>query len=362
LALYQLRRFSLQGDRKITRNKPPAATLVDVAREAGVSMSTAARVIRNPESRVDMALQQKVRAAATLVGYVPNLMARNLRAGAPKIIGLVVGHMMDPYYGEIAEAITDWTESYSMVAMVCNMQRDPLLELKYCQQLWGHRVGGLILAGGGFDQWTHQQDLADLVDQMSANGVVIATLSPRNVKAPVFCVDNEQVGRCAATELIAHGHQSIGLLIGHSQNQVTQQRFHGISETCAHAGVELQVVHADYNAESAAEAAARMLADNKNITGLIAGSYSMSMGITSWLQASGRSVPEEISVVGIGNPMLAAWSSPPLTAVDLCLQTCGQSAVDFVVGRVRGLIGGGDGQTVQPRLIQGKSVAQRKHK
>jgi LacI family transcriptional regulator, galactose operon repressor len=322
-------------------------------------MSTAARVIRNPESRVDEMLQEKVRAAAVRVGYVPNLMARNLRTGAQKIIGLVVGHMMDPYYGEIAEAITDRTESHSMVAMVCNMQRDPLLELKYCQQLWGHRVGGLILAGGGFDQWTHQQRLADLVDQMSSNGVVVATLSPRNVNAPAFCVDNEQVGRCAAAELVAHGHQHVGVLIGHSQNQVTQQRLKGISEVCVQAGVELRVAHADYSAESAAEAAACMLADNKSITGLVAGSYSMSMGITSWLQSSGRRVPDDISVIGIGNPALAAWSSPKLTAVDLCLETCGRSAVDFVVSQIRGLKAG-RGQTVQPRLIQGKSVMLRK--
>ena len=47
-----------------------------------------------------------------------------------------------------------------MLAMVCNMQRDPLLELKYCRQLWEHRVAGLILAGGGFDQVTHRDQLA----------------------------------------------------------------------------------------------------------------------------------------------------------------------------------------------------------
>ena len=80
------------------------------------------------------------------------------------------------------------------MAMVCNMQRDPVLELKYCRQLWEHRVSGLILAGGGFDQVTHHDKLVAVLDQMMSNGVVVTPLSPRDLDAPVFSVDNGLVG------------------------------------------------------------------------------------------------------------------------------------------------------------------------
>src|SRR5580698_1780675 len=93
-------------------------TLVDVAREAGVSVSTAGRVLRDGGWPVDAELKQRVLAAADRLSYVPNLMARTLRAGRPALVGLVVGNMLDPYYGEIAEAITRHAEASStMLAM-----------------------------------------------------------------------------------------------------------------------------------------------------------------------------------------------------------------------------------------------------
>ncbi len=171
-------------------------TLADVASSAGVSVSTAGRVLRDEGWPVEESLKERVRVAADLLGYVPNVMARTLRAGAPAMVGLVIGNMLDPYYGEIAEAVTCHSEHTSrMLTMVCNMQRDPRLELDYCRRLWEHRVAGLVLAGGGFDQFTHHDELAALVEKMERGGVVVATLSPRDLDVPSFHVDNTEVGR-----------------------------------------------------------------------------------------------------------------------------------------------------------------------
>src|ERR1700735_1581040 len=154
-----------------TRGSP---TLVDVAREAGVSVSTAGRVLRDGDWPVDAELKERVLAAADRLSYVPNLLARTLRAGRPALVGLVAGNMLDPYYGEIAEAVTRHAEApHLMLAMVCNMQRAPLLELKYFRPSWEHRVAGLILAGGGFDQLTHRAELAAIIEQMKKSGVVV---------------------------------------------------------------------------------------------------------------------------------------------------------------------------------------------
>ena len=85
--------------------KTNVPTLADVARLAGVSVSTAGRVLRQQDWPVDQAMKERVLAAAAELSYVPNLMARTLRAGGPAMVGLVVGNMLDPYYGEIAEVV-----------------------------------------------------------------------------------------------------------------------------------------------------------------------------------------------------------------------------------------------------------------
>ena len=225
-------------------------TLVDVAREAGVSVSTAGRVLSDGGWPVDAELKERVLAAADRLSYVPNLLARTLRAGRPALVGLVVGNMLDPYYGEIAEAITRHAEASStMLAMVCNMQRDPVLELKYCRQLWEHRVSGLILAGGGFDQITHHDKLVTILDQMVRSGVVVTTLSPRGIDAPVFSVDNEMVGKMAACELLEHGHRHIGITVGRILNDVRKKRLRGMTAAIQEAGARYYIAEPEEDGE-----------------------------------------------------------------------------------------------------------------
>jgi LacI family transcriptional regulator len=332
-------------------------TLVDVARSAGVSVSTAGRVLRDAEYRVDPALGERVRAAAARVGYVPNVAARSLRGGAPKLVGLIVGDMLDPYYAEVAEAVTQRAESsHGLLALVCNMQRDPLLEIKYCRQLWEHRVAGLVLAGGGFDQWTHLGQLTALVDQMRSAGVAIATLSPRNLSAPVFSVDNVAVGRVLAEAVVRRGHRAVGVLMGPPQSEVTQQRLRGIAGVLTQSGVRMSVHHGEYMATSGALAAEHMLGSDLGITCLIVGSDTMALGALEKLQAMGKRVPQDIALASIGHARIPNPRGQRLTTVDIGLLECGRAALDFISTAARARPPAAEGWAFQPRLIEGDTL------
>ena len=330
-------------------------TLVDVARQAGVSVSTAGRVMRDGGWPVDPQLRDRVRETALELGYVPNVAARSLRSGGTALVGLVAGNMLDPYYGEIAEAVTRHAEAaHPMLAMVCNMQRDPLLELKYCRQLWEHRVAGLILAGGGFDQLTYRDQLAAIIEQMTKSGVVVALLSPRDLDAPQFCVDNRLVGEMAAAELIRHGHRRVGIAIGRVQNQVRRQRLEAMTAAFDAAGVRHTLL--EPTEPGAPEIAiSELLAANRDITGLVASTHMISMGIINEVLRVGLSVPRDISVVAIGNAKLLEWSTPRLTHIDLNLEACGRAALDFIAAHVTGAAPAAPA-TILPALIFGDSV------
>jgi LacI family transcriptional regulator len=339
-----------------------APTLSDVARLAGVSVSTAGRVLRDEDWPVDQELKERVLVAAAELSYVPNVMARTLRAGVPALVGLVVGNMLDPYYGEIAEAVTLHAEATSkMLVMVCNMQRNPLLELDYCRRLWEHRVAGLILAGGGFDQFTHHAELAALLERMARSGVVITTMSPRDLPAPAFCVDSEEVGHLAATELIAHGHRRVGILVGKTQNRVLEQRLRGMASVFAEHGVTHQVATPAFGPQSCTSAVTQMFAADPGITGILAASSAISANVLQALAAMGRTVPGDVSVVGIGGTALTEWTSPVLTRVDIALDQCGRAALDFIAARVSGAEVPTPGQ-YRPKLVRGDSVASAKER
>ncbi len=320
-------------------------------------MSTAARVLRDPQTNVDPELAARVRVAADELEYVPNVLARTLRGGGPTMVGLIVGDMLDPYYGSIAETVTEAAESeHSMVAIVSNMQRSPVLELKHCQQLWGHRVSGLILAGGGFDQWTHFGEFAKTVNHIRRSGVAVVSLAPRGVDLPTFCVDNVRVGALMAETLVGLGHRRVGILVGPPRSEVTQQRLRGAAEVVADAGGESVVKHADYTSEAGARIVREVLEERPDLTGFVVGTDMMAIGVIAGLKAAGRRVPEDVSVVSAGNTHMSTWATPSLTTVDTHIPDCGRAALSYIAAQV-GRTKQPAVRALEPRLVTGGSVA-----
>jgi LacI family transcriptional regulator len=331
---------------------PRVARLIDIARLADVSVSTAGRVMRGSSLPVAPAVAERVNEAARQLGYVPNIHARNLRGAQPKMVGLVVGHMLDPYYGSIAEAVTQRAESeHGMLAIVCNMQRDPLLELKYCRLLWEHRVAGLVLSGGGFDQQSCAVELASLIRDMVAAGVVVTSLVPRAADVPVFSVDNAQAGRAAARHLVQAGHRHIGLLAGSAGSETARQRLAGSLAVLAEHGVSGTVRHAEFSAPSVSAALQALRDEQPGISAILAGSDFMARAAVEWMAGQGIAVPQAMSVIGIGG---AEQASLPLrlTSIDIRLAECSSAALDYIAA--------GSGAPVprfEARLIAGETVA-----
>ncbi|MDO8278230.1 MAG: LacI family DNA-binding transcriptional regulator [Burkholderiaceae bacterium] len=345
------------------KNRPGApaplkepTTLAHVAAHAGVSISTVGRVLRGSSLPVAKPVAERVRDSAAQLGYVANLAARSLRGVRPAMVGLVVGDMLDPYYGEIAEVVTHMAESrHGMLAIVCNMQRDPQLELKYCRQLWEHRVTGLILAGGGFDQHVCRDELAALVASMQSAGLVVATLGPRFLDAPVFSVDNAQAGRLAAEQLLNAGHRHIGILTGSLRSETARQRHEGALEALNARRAKVTVRHAEFQGNSVATAAASLLSQSPGVTGILAGSDHMARAIINWLGAQGVAVPKDVSVIGTGNNAFAE-PAPRLTTIDVHLAECARAALQSIASGA-----GGGGAQVRfeapaPSVVAGATV------
>ncbi len=307
-------------------------TLVDVAKKAGVSLSTAARVLRNSDYAVDAKLQQKVTIAAKEVGYIPNLVARRLRGGKQGVVGLVIGDMLDAHYGMIAESVTKRAETaHSTFAIVCNMQRDPLLEIKYLRKLLEYRVDGIILAGGGFDQWTYHQELVETIDELKRSGTIVVSLMPRGIEVPVFAADSEAIGISKAKFIVDKGHRKIGILLGPARNDMTKQRMQAMTSYLSGHVVDYAIANIDSTPEAGARGAAEMLVRNPDFSALICGSDAIAFGAISYLRGEGIDVPGQISVMGLGNTRLATLSTPRLTTVEMNFNRAGEAALDFIM-------------------------------
>jgi LacI family transcriptional regulator, galactose operon repressor len=322
----------------MTNDRPITTTIADVAREAGVSVSTAARVLRGSSYPVAEALSKRVHDAALRLGYVPNLLARNLRSAGrgTGALGLIVGDMREPYYGEIAAVVTAEAFAASSLAVVANMHRDPVLEIGQCRKLWEHRINGLILAGGGFDQMTYAGELKALIASLQRSGVVVVSLSERNLDLPRFSADNEAVGRLLAEEALRLGHARIGIAAGPAGSYVTQARLRGIRSVLAPAGIAPRLVHTVFSREGALRAAEELMTVSPDLTMILATSDTLAIGTSAWLQAKGLRVPNDISVLGSGNTSHCQIASPAMSSVDIALEACCRAAVRYIVARWAG--------------------------
>jgi len=331
------------------------ATLNDVARDANVSVSTAARVLRGSPYPVAPELQERVRKAADKLAYVPNLLAKKLRGGEHSSIGLIVGNMMDPYFGAIAQTVSVAAHNRSLLAIVANMQRDPQLELAMIRELWQHRVNGLVLAGGGFDQMTYRKELVELIQQLKRAGIIVVTVAEREIPVPVFSVDNVTVGVMLAEHALRHGHSQIGISAGPIHSYVTQRRLKGSLKVLANAGIEPTVVNTEFGIEGGINAVNALLEQSPKLTMILANADTLGVGIIQGLAMKGLRVPDDVSIISAGATAYAGICDPVLTTMDLGLGACCKTAVEYVGECLAGMTPSVP-KKITPHMVSGKSV------
>lgn len=348
-------RVEFARNRALRKVSDQHATLHDVARAANVSVSTAARVLSDSKYPVAAELQKRVREAAEKLRYVPNLLAKRLRGVDHTSLGLIVGNMRDPHFGQIAQTVTTAAQELSLTAIVANMQRDPKLELTIIRELWEHRVKGIILGSGGFDQQTYKAELVTLIQQVNRSGIVVVSLGERGHSAPVFSVDDEEVGALLARHALENGHTEIGVATGPIESHVAPKRLRGINRVLSAAGIRPTVVHGTFGIQGGIEVQRELLGLNSKTTMIIANADTIGVGVMQGLMARGIGVPDDISVVSAGNTTYAEICTPRLSSVDISLAECCNAAVQYIYEAISG---GRPSVTALPlpKLVAGQSV------
>ena len=124
-------------------------TIREVARLAGVSVSTASRALNNPDYPVDARLRQKVREAADKLEYVPNVMAQALRRERCRDIGVIIPNVSNPFYLQTMLGINDVLAQQSYQMLLCNTMRNAEQEQRYLRQLYERQTKGVIISTVG---------------------------------------------------------------------------------------------------------------------------------------------------------------------------------------------------------------------
>lgn len=306
------------------------ATIADVARMAGVSLSTVSHVLNRTRHVSDEKTRQ-VEAAVAAVGYVPNAAARSLRAAATRTIGLALSTVANPYFADIVCAIETQCAKLGLMVFLADTEDDPVRELEVVRALHARQVEGIILAPSA--------DPSAALDHAHGHGVPCVLVDRMaDARFDRVGVDNAAATEALVRHLLDFGHRRVAFIGGHPGFTTTEGRAAAFAATLAAAGVPAEPALSAARArtqEEVAVAVGRLLDGPGAPTALVAGNNLVTIAAMRTLRARGMSVPGDFSLVGIDDFDWADCFEPRLTLVAQPCAEIGRQAASLLVERIR---------------------------
>ncbi|MBS7527520.1 LacI family DNA-binding transcriptional regulator [Fusibacter paucivorans] len=309
------------------------ATIKDVAKMANVSVATVSRVLNKVDYPVSDAVKKKVEDAIEELEYTPSKSAQSLKSNKSQLIGLIVRDIADPYFSAIAKGVTESAIAYGYLALVCNSKRDMENELKYYDVLMQHNVAGIVIAGAGYRDEAFQQAQEIRVKRARELGIPIIALAPQNVAMTTISVDNHYVGQLLGNYLVENGHHHIAYVGGNAEIIVDQQRLDGFLSAMRTAGIQQDttlITHGDFTWEAGYKAMENFSDRLHEITAICCANDNIAIGVLRYLKENNLIIPENISLVSVGDIIITEYTTPKLSTVKIPFYELGEKSVEII--------------------------------
>lgn len=312
-------------------------TIKDIARVAGVSVTTVSRAL-NGYSDVNEKTRQKIAAVAKELNYSPNTLARGLVMQKSKTIGLLVSgisreSVKDNFTFEVLCGVNERASTLGYDLILFNTNTMMQREKTYTQLCRERRVDGAIIQG------IKKEDpyLKEVVE--SDIPCVLVDIPVHSNSVGYVTTDNALGAKKAVEHLESLGHQHIGMINGHEDAFVSQERLNGYREALKECGLSFRsewVVSGNFEEKKAEKAARELINRHKEVTAIFCASDLMALGALKACKELGLQVPKDISIVGYDNIVLASYSSPNLTTVGQEVYQIGYQAADLLIEMLEG--------------------------
>lgn len=302
-----------------------APTLHDVAREAGISLATASRVLNGSTRKVADSYRERVERAAEKLGYTANASAQATARGTSAVVALLVADIADPYFGLIASGVARGADERGLIVTIAVTDRDPARERDIVRTLRGQRPQGLILAASrGAEEGATGEELR----AFEALGGRVVTFGTSLTGERTVRIDNEHGARMLGEEMSALGYRSAVILAAAEGVLTSDDRIAGFTAGFASSGGSVErIERGDFRRESGYESMTRVLRDGVAPGTLVFGmSDVIAIGAMSAIRDAGRAIGTDLAVCGYDDVPSSVDVTPQLTTVRVPLSDVGYQA------------------------------------
>jgi DNA-binding LacI/PurR family transcriptional regulator len=328
---------SAVGEREPGKRR--AAVMADVAKLAGVSHQTVSRVI-NGSDHVAADTRERVLAAMRKLDYRPNSMARALATGRTNTLGVIT--FDTTLFGPAStlfgiERAAHAEGYYVSISSLRSLDSDSLHAA--VESMRRHGVDGILVIAP-------QREVASAILQLPRDVAIVAVEAGPETGVPVVAVDQADGAGLATRHLLELGHRTVWHIAGPSDWLEAEQRIAGWRAALEEARVHPpEPLRGDWSARSGYELA-DALADDTDVTAIFVANDPMALGVLRRLHEAGRSIPDDVSVVGFDDVPEAAYFTPPLTTVRQDFLQVGRTSVELLLREIEH----GHRPPAQPRI------------
>jgi LacI family transcriptional regulator len=308
-------------------------TIAEIARIAGVSVSTVSRALSNHEYPLKAETRSRILQLATQMGYQPNLVARSLQNSRSHLVGVIVDRMQSPFSAATVQGIQDGLRNAGYSVSIAYSNRDRDLAIEAINSFYSRQVDGVII----INSWLHTYN--DPILAMQNRPFVV--VNRRFESCLQNCVGpGDRYGAQLATQhLVDLGHQRIGYINGMADWVESQNRLAGYQDILQKNGLPSDarlVRNGDWSVESGYQTTQALLNLADRPTAIFAANDIMALGAMYAIQDAGLRIPRDIAIVGYDDRDFAAWVRPALTTVRMPALEMGQAAARLLLEQIAG--------------------------
>ncbi len=335
-------------------------TIVDIARIAGVGVSTVSRVINNhPDVKYET--RERILDIIRENNYIPNNSARVLKQTNTNNIGILIRGVFNPFFAALLKNISMSIEKagYSIIVHYHNNVDDVSTLVGFAKE---KRLQGVICLGGNFIG----------VNEESFQGLDIAIVmisvdfkQPKTWKNfSTVSISNEKAGYKATSYLIEKGHKEVAIILGNKQDySIGKLRYEGYKNACKDYRIKHNlnyVIYGNYDTALSYERTKKFLAVNPQITAIFATADTMAIGAAKAIVDLGYKVGDDISVMGFDGIDIASYYNPSITTIEQPQDELSVVSVKLLIGLLENKV---ENQHIvlETKLVEGDSVKEKKN-
>lgn len=307
----------------ILKRKP---TIQDIAAKLDITPSTVSRALNN-HPRISASTKKAVQRVANEINYRPNFVASALRKGTTQLLGLVVPRIDRAFFSSVIRGVEEIALDKGYSVIVAQSNEDINRERDVIKAFLNARVAGIFCSlGKNTTEFDHY-----LEAQKQGVPIVLFDRTTTAIDASKAVIDDYLGGYMATEHLIKQGCKRIVHLTSHQVSNIYKERQRGYLDALNDNSVELDdtlVIRCDLQVEDGINTVNNVLA-NEYYDGVFSASDYAALGIMQALKSKGKSIPQDVCVVGFSNEPFTEFVEPALSTVDQFPEDMGRAAADL---------------------------------